>query len=263
MTPIVLLILVGMWAAVLLPPYLRDRNDTKAAGKQSPVSNQLDALARSFGNRDRSGYLPVTSSSLGAPQQPGSPLPAGARHPLTRRGAPQLVPTSPEPQSSAFSILGPKDDAVEVDSYSYEEDASYLLAPEEDQVEAAPAARPAAIPSQVLAARAARKRRREVLYTLGAASAVSLLMALGLGGPVLMLHLLIDVALIGYVFLLIRLQKAKAEREIKVAFLPHGGEGASATELLAQGGGFRPGNVELAPVEIESTAFRVVRSQAN
>jgi hypothetical protein len=251
-----------MWAAVLLPPYLRDRNDTKAAGKQSPVSNKLDALSRSFGNRDRSGYLPVTSSSLGSPQQPGSPLPAGARHPLTRRGAPQLVPTTPEPQSSAFNILGPKHED-EVDPYAYDEDPSYLLAPEEDELGAAPTASRAAIPSQVLASRAARKRRREVLYTLLAASAVSLLMALGLGGPVLMLHLLIDVALIGYVLLLIRLQKAKAEREIKVAFLPHGGEGASATELLAQGGGFRPGNVELAPVEIESTAFRVVRSQAN
>jgi hypothetical protein len=58
--------------------------------------------------------------------------------------------------------------------------------------------------------------------------------------------------------MLIRMQKAKAEREIKVAFLPHGGQGASATELLAQGGGFRPGNVELAPVEIESSAFKVV-----
>jgi hypothetical protein len=262
-TPIVLLILVGMWAAVLLPPYLRDRNDTKAAGKQSPVSNKLDALSRSFGNRDRSGYLPVTSSSLGSPQQPGSPLPAGARHPLTRRGAPQLVPTAPEPQSSAFSILGPKNETAEVDPYGYEDDPSYLLAPEVDDVEPAPAAAEAAIPSTVLASRAARKRRREVLYTLLAASGVSLLLALGLGGPVLMFHLLIDVALIGYVAMLVRLQKAKAEREIKVAFLPHGGEGASATELLAQGGGFRPGNVELAPVEIESTAFRVVRSQAN
>ena len=262
MTPIVLLILVGMWAAVLLPPYLRDRNDTKAAGKQSPVSSKLDALSRSFGHRDRSRYLPVTSSSLGSPQQPGSPLPAGARHPLTRRGAPQLVPTAPEPQSSAFSIIGPKNEA-EVDPYAVEDDdPSWLLAPEEDVVLETTAG-PASIPSQVLASRAARKRRREVLYTLFAASAVSLLMALGLGGPVLILHLLIDVALIGYIVMLVRLQKAKAEREIKVAFLPHGGEGASATELLAQGGGFRPGNVELAPVEIESTAFRVVRSQAN
>jgi len=82
-TPIVLLILVGMWAAVLLPPYLRDRNDNKAAGAQSPVSNKLNSLSRSFGHRDRSGYLPVTSSSLGSPQQAGSPLPAGSRHPLT------------------------------------------------------------------------------------------------------------------------------------------------------------------------------------
>jgi hypothetical protein len=249
-----------MWAAVLLPPYLRDRNDTRAAGKHSPVSNKLDALSRSFGNRDRSGYLPVTSSSLGAAQQPGSPLPAGSRQPLTRRGAPQLVQGAPEPQSSAFTILDTSAGPAPVEDL----DARYLLAPEEDEVVEAPIARSTrAIPTEVLASRAARKRRREVLYTLVAASALSFLMAIGLGGPVLLLHLLIDVALITYVGMLIRLQKAKAEREIKVAFLPHGGEGASATELLAQGGGFRPGNVELAPVEIDSTAFRVVRSQAN
>jgi len=259
-TPIVLLILVGMWAAVLLPPYLRDRNDTRAAGGSTPVSNKLDALSRSFGHRDRSGYLPVASSSLGSAQQPGSPLPAGSRHPLTRKGAPQLVRSAPEPQSSAFSIIGNKGETPEIEPY---EDPSYLLAPEvDDAVEAAPVAR-TAIPSHVLASRAARTRRRQVLYTLLAASGLSFLMAVGLGGPVLALHVLIDVALVAYVAMLIRLQKAKAEREIKVAFLPHGGEGASATELLAQGGGFRPGNVDLAPVEIDSTAFRVVRSQAN
>ena len=260
MTPIVLLILVGMWAAVLLPPYLRDRNDTRAAGSQSPVSNKLDALSRSFGHRDRSGYLPVTSSSLGSPQQPGSPLPAGARHPLTRRGVPQLVPSSPEPQSSAFNIIGPMSEspAVEADL----DDPTYLLAPDGDVVSGVqqPSVREA-IPSTVLAARAARKRRREVLYTLLTACALSSLMAVGLGGPVIGLALLSYLATGAYVAMLIRLQKAKAEREIKVAFLPHGGQGASATELLAQGGGFRPGNVELAPVAAESTAFKVVNGR--
>lgn len=263
MTPIVLLILVGMWAAVLLPPYLRDRNDNKAAGPQSPVANKLNALSRSFSHRDRSGYLPVNSATLGSPQQAGSPLPAGSRHPLTRKGAPQLVRSAPEPQSSAFSIIGGPDTAEAQDVVV--EDARFLLAPELDKapLESAPPAARGPIPAEVMASRAARKRRREVLYTLLAASGLSLLMAVGLGGPVLALHLLIDVALITYVGLLIRLQKAKAEREIKVAFLPHGGQGVAPSELLAQGGGFRPGNADLAPVEIESTAFRVVRSQAN
>jgi hypothetical protein len=263
-TPIVLLVLVGMWAAVLLPPYLRDRNDTRAAGTRSPVSSKLDALSRSFSHRDRSGYLPVNSSSLGHPQEAGSPLPAGSRHPLTRRGAPQLVPSLPEPQSSAFSILGPPGAAPEAEELATE-DARFLLAPEidEDPLGLAGAAGHRAAPSEVLASRAARKRRREVLYTLLAASGLSLLMAVCMGGPVLALHLLIDIALVSYIGLLIRMQRAKAEREIKVAFLPHGGEGVAPSELLAQGGGFRPGNAELAPVEIESTAFRVVRSQAN
>lgn len=261
MTPIVLLILVAMWAAVLLPPYLRDRNDNRAATGGS-VANRLSALTRSFGARDRSGYLPVASSSLGTPQDPSGPLPAGSRHPLTARGNPRLVPGQVEPQSSAFSIIG-HDAPTVVDG---DLDAQYLLAPEVDEELSAlvinePVRRE--IPPEVRAARAARKRRREVLYTLLAASGLSLLMALGLGGPVLMLHLLIDVALVGYVALLVRHQKLRAEREIKVAFLPHGGEGASATELLAEGGGFRPGNADLAPVDLESTAFTVVRSQAN
>lgn len=262
MTPIVLLVLLGMWAAVLLPPYLRDRNDTRAAGTQSPVSNKLNALSRSFSHRDRSGYLPVASSSLGSPQAAGSPLPAGSRHPLTRRGAPQLVPGAPEPQSSAFSILGPPGSAPEAEDLTTE-DARFLLAPEIDEAPLDLDGVRRAIPTEVLASRAARKRRREVLYTLLAASGLSLLMAIGLGGPVLALHLLIDIALVTYVGLLVSVQRARAEREIKVAFLPHGGEGVAPSELLAQGGGFRPGKAELAPVEIESTAFRVVRSQAN
>jgi hypothetical protein len=261
-TPIVLLVLVGMWAAVLLPPYLRDRRETRAAGPSSPVGSRLSALTRSLGQKGKPGYLPVNSAALASPQEPGSPLPAGARHPITHRGAPQAVPDLPE--TSAFKITGP---ARTADPLAISDDAAYLLAPEDeldDGVEPLPA-RAESIPRPVMAARAARKRRREVLYTLLAASGLSLLMAIGLGGAVIALHLLIDVLLVGYVVMLVRLQKARAEREIKVAFLPHGGQGVSPAELLAQGGGFRPGEVgvELAPVEIESTAFRVVRSQAN
>lgn len=248
MTPIVLLILVGMWAAVLLPPYLRDRRDTRAAGSQSPMGARLAAISRSFGHRDPAGYLPVSGSSLGNPQRPGSPLPAGSRHPLTQRGAPQAVPDLP--QSSAFQILGRSESG---------EEAELLLAPDEDVEKlVVPTPPRRTIPAEVRAARAARKRRREVLYTLMAASAMSLLMGIGLGGPALVLHGLIDLLLVAYVVMLVRLQKAKAEREIKVAFLPHGGEGVAPSDLLAQGGGFRPGGVELAKVELETTAFRVV-----
>ncbi|HET9543350.1 MAG TPA: hypothetical protein VFP02_09720, partial [Acidimicrobiales bacterium] len=220
-----------MWAAVLLPPYFRDRNDTRAAGKHSPVSNKLGALSRSFGNRERSRYLPVASSSLGAPQKAGSPLPAGSRHPLTRRGSPQLVPSAPEPQSSAFSILGPPGSSPEAEEFAVE-DARFLLAPEVDETTPEATRTRRAIPKDVLASRAARKRRREVLYTLLAASGLSLLMAIGLGGPVLVLHVLIDIALVVYVGLLVRIQRAKAEREIQVAFLPHGGDGVAPSELL-------------------------------
>src|SRR5262245_49799002 len=141
-----------MWAAVLLPPYLRDRSEGRAAGPQSPVGNRISAITRSFGHKNDSGYLPVSGASLGSPQRPGSPLPAGSRHPLTHKGSPQAVPDLP--QSSAFSILG-RTDGDEVE-------AELLLAPDED-VEALVVATPPkrAIPPEVRAARAARKPPRQ------------------------------------------------------------------------------------------------------
>ena len=51
-------------------------------------------------------------------------------------------------------------------------------------------------------------------------------------------------------------RKVTAEQEIKVAFLPHGGNGASATALLEQGGGWNPGTSN-------DSNIRVLRAEAN
>ena len=64
-----------------------------------------------------------------------------------------------------------------------------------------------------------RRRRRDVFLTLLGAVGVTFLLAVAMGGVVWMLHLAVDVAFIGFVAMLVKLQQAHTEREIKVRFL--------------------------------------------
>lgn len=64
----------------------------------------------------------------------------------------------------------------------------------------------------------AKKRRRDILVTLLAASGLTLVLGV-LMAPVLMLHLTIDVLLVTYVALLIRQRKLAEERSMKVRYL--------------------------------------------
>jgi hypothetical protein len=66
---------------------------------------------------------------------------------------------------------------------------------------------------------AARKRRRDVLFTLGGVAGFTLLLALAFGGPLLILHLLVDVALAGYLYLLVQMRKLAEEQAVKVRYL--------------------------------------------
>jgi hypothetical protein len=66
---------------------------------------------------------------------------------------------------------------------------------------------------------AARKRRRDVLFTLGGVAGFTLLLALAFGGPMLILHLLVDVALAGYLYLLVQMRKLAEEQAVKVRYL--------------------------------------------
>lgn len=242
MTPIVLLILVVMWVAVLLPPYLRNRGGSGSGSSMTSFRRKLDTLERSTpfsgANGHVSPYLPVNSRPVSGPQPLDGPLPAGSRHPLQGGGGPRLVAMPSD------GTLG------HVTVSSADPEAAYLLAPAPDleptawsEPAAAPAGHPRGVPAAAMASRAARKRRRDVLYTLLAACGITLLMALVLGTPVLMLHLLCDAALGGYVYLLVSMQKSKAERDIKVAFLPHQNAEAEPTALLEAGGGWQPGEL--------------------
>jgi len=236
----VLLILVVMWVAVLLPPYLRNRGGS-GSGSMHSFRRKLDTLERTSpfaGSKGHvSAYLPVDGRSVRGPQPLDGPLPAGSRHPLQHGGGPRLVPVPTE----GVEVIRPASLDAEA---ALDDDAAYLLTPAAEPSGHGPApVRRDGVPSSVLAARAARKRRREVLYTLLAACGLTLLMGLVLGPAALVLHLLCDLALGGYVYLLINAQRARAERDIKVAFLPHQNHDAEPSRLLESGGGWQPGDM--------------------
>ena len=139
MTLLVLIILVLIWAAVLLPPYLQNRSESRPADSISSFQKQLSVLER------RSNTIGGGVSRIGA--APSYPM---AR--MTRSEA--------------------------------------------------------------------RKRRRDVLFTLAGAAGLTFLMALMLGGSVWMLQLLCDALLAGYVVLLVQTTQRAVERDLKVRYLP-------------------------------------------
>jgi len=83
----------------------------------------------------------------------------------------------------------------------------------------------------------ARKRRRDVLFTLLGAASITLAMALFMGGPVWGLQILCDALVAGYVFLLVQTQQREAERVTKVRYLPGGRTGAPEPALLLRRSG--------------------------
>jgi hypothetical protein len=84
----------------------------------------------------------------------------------------------------------------------------------------APSARSAAPLAGTPSGRAAaRKRRRDVLFALGGVVGFTFLLALAFGGPLLLLHLLADGALAGYLYLLVQMRKMAEEQAVKVRYL--------------------------------------------
>jgi Flp pilus assembly protein TadB len=141
-TLLVLFILAVIWAAVLLPPYLQNRSESRPADSISSFQRQLSVLER--------------RSVMVNPS-------------LQQRGG---------------------------------------------------ASRAELVPAARLSRAEAKRRRRDVLFTLAAAAAITFLMAIMLGGPVWGLHLLCDLMLGGYVVLLVQMQQRQVERDAKVRYLP-------------------------------------------
>jgi hypothetical protein len=77
--------------------------------------------------------------------------------------------------------------------------------------------------------RAAQRRRRDVLLTLLAGVFGSMLLAALSGvGATWVLQVAFDLALVGYVALLVRMRNLAAERDMKLRFMPYGGKGGYA-----------------------------------
>jgi membrane protein implicated in regulation of membrane protease activity len=142
---LVLFILAVIWAAVLLPPYLQNRSESRPADSISSFQRQLSVLER------------------------------------------RAVVVNPSLQRSVGS------------GRSFGSELS---------------------PAMRLSRNEARKRRRDVLFTLAGAAGVTFLMALMLGGSVWGLQLVCDLLLAAYVAMLVQTQQRTTERDTKVRYLP-------------------------------------------
>jgi Flp pilus assembly protein TadB len=65
----------------------------------------------------------------------------------------------------------------------------------------------------------ARRRRRDVLFALAGVALFTLMLAVVMGGPFVYLHVLADVALVGYLGLLAHTQRLAADRRNKVRYI--------------------------------------------
>ena len=83
----------------------------------------------------------------------------------------------------------------------------------------ATAARADSLPGTPSGRAAARKRRRDVLFALAGTAGFTFLLALAFGGPMILLHLAVDAALVGYVYLLVQMRKLAEEQAHKVRYL--------------------------------------------
>jgi membrane protein implicated in regulation of membrane protease activity len=140
---LVLFILAVIWAAVLLPPYLQNRSESRPADSISSFQRQLSVLER------------------------------------------RAVVVNPSLQRSTSGR-----------SFNAENAAIRLSRSE------------------------AKKRRRDVFFTLAGAAGITFLMAVVLGGPVWGLNLICDLLLAAYVAMLVQTQQRATERDSKVRYLP-------------------------------------------
>ena len=150
----VLLILAVIWAAVLLPPYLQNRSESRPADSISSFQRQLSVLERRTDNLN------------------DAPRPASTMYRAPRQAA--------QPQIMYRAQIAP----------------------------------------HKLSRSEAKRRRRDVLFTLAGGVGITFVLALFLGGPVWGLNLLVDIAFVAYVVMLVQAQKLAVERTAKVRYLP-------------------------------------------
>ena len=156
---LVLFILAVIWAAVLLPPYLQNRSESRPADSISSFQRQLSVLER------------------------------------------RAVVVNPSLQRSTSAR-------------SFNSEASAIR----------------------LSRSEAKKRRRDVLFTLMGAAGITFPMAVLLGGPVWGLNLVCDLLLAAYVAMLVQTQQRAMERDNKVRYLPSRSQRPEPALLLRRSG---------------------------
>lgn len=170
---LVLVILAVIWAAVLVPPYLQSRRETRPGDSIATFRTQLSVLERTTPG-GRSGSL--------------------ARLDVGRYEAPNYVPPASRRRPGNLS--------------------------------------PAAMRRAEV-----RRRRRDVFLTLLGAVGVTFVLAVAMGGSVWMLHLIVDAAFAGYVFMLVSLQQQSVQAEQKVRYLAPGARPGAEPQLLLRRSG--------------------------
>ena len=190
----VLLVLALVWAAVLIPPALRARQEGRPSDSISNFRRQLAVLRRT-GPRNSRG----SNDHWARPYASPSPTLAS----VSRLHSVQAAPGRPRPYGAPVGRgpVGP-------------------VGP----VPRGPAAGRGRTAPSVARSRTLR-RRRDVLTGLVGFVVVTLLAVAvtGLASTFVLLHVLADVLLIAYVALLIQQRNAAAARDMNVRFLPNTG----------------------------------------
>lgn len=181
----VLLVLAGIWAAVLIPPAIRARAEGRPGDSISNFRRQLTVLRRTGPHR---GSVNGGGRLAGADHwyRPHTPVPslAPVHGPLRPRGG--------APASARRAQAVPMHTV-----------------------------RPPSSPATSAARSRTIRRRRDVLSALVVAVVATLVLGLLPAFRVMLVaHVVADILLVAYVALLIHQRNAAAERDMKVRFLP-------------------------------------------
>ena len=180
----VLLILAGIWAAVLIPPILRARAESSPADSIGDFRRQLRVLQRTGPQHAPHGGETATAVPLRPVPSPRAMDPGGD-WPALRPGGPGVAGQglgSPRPRQAGGG--------------------------------------PAPVGAAAKRARTVR-RRRDVLFTLLMGMGTTFVLAMVVSSSALwMLHALMDGLFLGFLAMLVRMRAVEAEKEMKLRLLP-------------------------------------------
>ncbi len=186
MTKIVLLAVAAAWAAVLLPPLLRNRSENRPGTSVSDFNRQLSSLQRSVPTR---GMAPMRSMSRPLTQSPLSRPAAGGRPGQMQRPHPQTATHSREQMNTASLQRRSHGEPTLSGSAGHHHRQSHLNRPMSSR--------------QVV-----RQRRSNVLFVLALSTCATLFLAATTHANVMMYAFALSfLALCGYCYKLVQLKQ--------------------------------------------------------